>query len=57
VGSFADIKEGECRELILENSSEASISGHVRWPDGKPAVKADVLLIDADGSGVDIPID
>jgi hypothetical protein len=50
VGSFADIKEGECRVLILHNTSEARISGHVRWPDGTPAVKADVLLIDADGS-------
>lgn len=54
VGSFADIKEGECRVLILRNSSEARISGHVRWPDGKPAIKADVLLIDADGSRVNI---
>jgi hypothetical protein len=54
VGSFADIKEGECRELILSNSSEARISGHVRWPDGKPAIKADVLLVDADGSRVNI---
>jgi hypothetical protein len=54
VGSFADIKEGECRVLILENSSEASISGHVRWSDGKPAVKADVILTNGDGSLVDI---
>jgi hypothetical protein len=54
VGSFADIEEGECRELILHNSPEARISGHVRWPDGKPAVKAQVLLVDADGSGFDI---
>jgi hypothetical protein len=54
VGSFADIKEGECRVLVLHNSSEASISGHVRWSNGKPAVKADVLLVDADGSRVNI---
>jgi hypothetical protein len=54
VGSFADIKEGECRILILHNSSEARISGHVRWPDGKPAIKAEVLMIDADGSRVNI---
>jgi hypothetical protein len=54
VGSFADIKEGECRVLILYNSSEAHVSGHVRWPDGKPAVKAEVLIIDADGSRVNI---
>ncbi|HEY1208546.1 MAG TPA: carboxypeptidase-like regulatory domain-containing protein [Terracidiphilus sp.] len=52
VGSSVDIREGECRTLILYNTSEARISGHVRWPDGKPAVNADVLLIDADGSGV-----
>jgi hypothetical protein len=52
VGSFADIREGECRALILRNSSEARISGHVRWPDGKPAIKADILLVDADGSRV-----
>jgi hypothetical protein len=51
-GMFAEIKEGECRELILSNSSEARISGKVRWPDGKPAVKAGVLLIEADGSTV-----
>ena len=24
----------------------------MRWPDGKPAVNAEVLLVDADGSGV-----
>ena len=54
VGSFADIKEGECRELILSSSSEARISGHLRWPDGEPVVKAEVLLIDADGSGLNI---
>jgi hypothetical protein len=52
VGSFVDIKEGECTTLILHNTSEARISGHVRWPDGKPVVNADVLLVDADGSGV-----
>jgi hypothetical protein len=52
VGSFADIREGECRVLILHNSSEADISGHIRLPDGKTAVKADVLLIDSDGSGL-----
>jgi len=51
-GMFAEIKEGECRELILSNSSEARISGKVRWPDGKPAVKAGVLLIEADGPTV-----
>jgi hypothetical protein len=54
VGSFADIKEGECRTLILYNSSEARISGHVRWPNGKPVVKAEVLIIDAAGSRVNI---
>lgn len=52
VGSFADIKEGDCRGLILSNSPEARISGHVRWSDGKPAVNAEALLIDADGSRV-----
>jgi hypothetical protein len=52
VGSFSDIKEGECRVLILRNSSESRISGHVRWPDGKPALKAGVLLIGANGSSV-----
>jgi Carboxypeptidase regulatory-like domain len=52
VGMFADVKDGECRELILSNSSEARISGKVHWPDGKPAVKAGVLLIEADGSAV-----
>ena len=51
VGMFAVIKEGECRALILDNTSEARISGRVRWTDGKPAVEAKVLLIDADGSG------
>ena len=54
VGSFADIREGECRVLILHNSSGAGISGHVVWPDGKPAVNAQVLLVDADGSRVNI---
>jgi hypothetical protein len=51
VGSAAFIEEGECRILILYNTSEARISGHVRWHDGKPAVNADVLLIDDDGYG------
>ena len=51
VGSSVDIREGECRTLILYNTSEARISGHVRWHDGKPAVNADVLLIDDDGYG------
>lgn len=51
-GMFADIKERECRTVILHNSSEARVSGHVRWPDGKPAVKAGVLLIESDGSAV-----
>jgi len=50
VGMYADIKEGECRVLLLHNSSEARISGHVHWSNGKPAVKADVLLVAADGS-------
>jgi hypothetical protein len=50
-GSFADIKEGECRLLILHNSPEARVSGHVRWSDGKPVAKASVLMVDADGSG------
>jgi hypothetical protein len=54
VGSGARIEEGGCRELILYNSSEARISGHVRWPDGKPVVKAEVLIIDADGSRVNL---
>jgi hypothetical protein len=54
VGSFADIKEGECRVLILHNTSEARISGYVRWLNGKPVVKAEVLMIDADGSRVNI---
>ena len=54
VGSFAAIKEGECRVLILHNTSEARISGHLRWPDGKPVVMADVFLLNADGSGFNI---
>jgi hypothetical protein len=54
VGSFAVIKEGECRVLILHNSSEARISGHVRWSDVKPAAKAGVILTNGDGSLVDI---
>lgn len=53
-GSFAEIREGECRVLVLHNSSEARTSGHVRLPNGEPAVKANVLLIDADGSRINI---
>jgi len=51
VGSYADIEEGGCRTLVLHNSPDARISGHVRWSDGKPAINASVLLVDADGSG------
>lgn len=51
---FVDIEESGCRALILHNSSGARISGHVRWSDGKPAVNADVFLIDADGSGLNL---
>jgi hypothetical protein len=54
-GMYAEIKGGDCRGLILENSpqeeiSRASIAGHVRWPSDKPAAKATVMLIDADDS-------
>jgi hypothetical protein len=51
-GGSVDIKEGECRTLILHNTSEARISGHVRWPDGKPAVNAEVIMVKADGNSV-----
>jgi len=54
VGSGARIEEGGCRELILYNTSEARISGHVRWSNGKPAVKAELVLVDADGSSVNL---
>lgn len=51
-GSFARIEDGGCRGLILTNSSNARISGHVWWPNGKPVAKATVLLIDGNGNGV-----
>lgn len=37
--------------MILTSKSEGRIAGHLRTPDGKPVAGADVLLIDADGSG------
>lgn len=57
IGSFRpddstiEVKRGSCWNVTLSRSPHARISGHLRHPDGSPAPKEPVLIIDADGSG------
>jgi hypothetical protein len=57
IGSFRpddstlDVKNGSCSNVTMSRSPHARISGHLRHPDGSPASKEPVLIIDADGSG------
>jgi hypothetical protein len=57
LGSFrpdddsVDVKPGSCWDITMSKSPHAQISGHLRYPDGAPAVGVPVLIIDADGSG------
>lgn len=57
IGSFrpdnstVEVKSGSCWNVTIAKSPHARISGHLRHPDGSPAPKEPVLIIDADGSG------
>lgn len=57
IGSFRpndstiELKSDSCLDVTMSRSPHGRISGHLRHPDGSPAPKEPVLIIDAGGSG------